>query len=104
MAITETTGKSHISIVFDASTHWDSSVNYPNGLSIKSLETIPGAISDTITVRDTSATGVQLTKKTAANAYDNHVKLFSQASDQRYHLYVVKTEVTSGVMLIIELG
>jgi len=104
MALTVTKGTSHMTIVFDGSTAYNSATDYPNGLAIKSLESVPTATDDTITVRETDATGVTLFKKTAATAYDNHIKRFKQASDKRYNLYVVAAQVTSGVMLIVELG
>ena len=104
MALTVTTGKHTISILFDGSTPWDSGTDYSNGLVIESMEWKPTATDDIITVRETDASGVQYFSEKAATAFDNKIKYFNtEKSIKKFYPYVVGNQATSGGLLIIVL-
>lgn len=103
MALTITKGRNTINVVFDGATAWDSTTDYPDGLSVESLEFKPAATDNVMTVREGSATGVRYFSAKAATAYDNKVKYFPTAqSDKKLSLYVVGNEATTGGMLIVQ--
>jgi len=104
MALTTVTGKHTINITFDGSTLWDSGTAYPDGLVIESMEFVPAATADILTVRETDASGVAYFNATGANAYDNYTKYFNtEKSSKKFYPYVVGNQATTAGMLIIEL-
>ncbi|MCP3684321.1 MAG: hypothetical protein GY861_16710 [bacterium] len=104
MALTVAKGSYGISIVFDGSTPWDSTTDYPEGLLIESFEFKPTATDDIMIVRDTTASGRFLFHEKAATEYDSKIKLFpAEGSKKKFSPYIVGNEASSGTILIIEL-
>jgi len=104
MANTITKGDHTINILFDGATAWDPIADYPAGLCVESLEMKPTATDDLISVREDDASGISFFNEKAATAYDNKIKYFNtEKSEKRFRLYIVGNEVSTGVILIIEL-
>ncbi len=109
MANTVAKDGSFINITFDGATAWDVTAssgltaNVPNGINIRSIQMIPTAQNDVLTVRLGGATGVIIFKGKAADAYDSKIKYFMNSPEKRYKLHVKGDEVTSGVMMIVEI-
>jgi len=108
MALTISKNGNFINVTFDGATAWDVTSgsgltqDVPNGLNIRSIQMIPAAQNDVLTVRLGSATGTIIFKGKAADAYDSKIKYFMNSPEKRYKLYVKGDEATSGVMMIIE--
>ena len=64
MSVTEITNESgsFITIVPDGSSDWDSQVNYPNGLRVRSILFYPSAPDDIICLKDGSDAGPTILK------------------------------------------
>ena len=114
MANTAIRGETGWEITFDGATEWDITVGALNGLAtdavarpkgihMQSLEVIVAATDDALIVREGSATGRRLFNVLAADAYDERVKYFNDVDGGKYYkLYVKATEVTAGMVLLIE--
>lgn len=104
MANTVVSGAGAITVVFDGSTAWDSATSFPAGLRVKSIQFVPAATDNVLTVRDGAASGVVLAKWKAATAYDWKNKEYDDGGFYRRHVYVVGNEATATAMLIIGLA
>jgi len=108
MSNTIVKGEHGFTVTFDGATAFDAATTltklYPLGLHIRSIQMVPTATDDILTVReDGVAAGRIMFKVKAETAYDIKTKYFNVPNDQLYKLYVVGNEATSGAMMIVEL-
>jgi len=108
MALTIAGSKGFINVTFDGGTAWDVTSgsgltnDLPNWVRVRSIQIIPAATNDVVTVRDGGATGIIIYKGKAADAYDHFIKYFSHDRDKLVKLYAVGAEMTTGVVMIVE--
>ncbi len=108
MANTIVVGTRGFTVTFDGSTDWDLASSsgltndLPNGVAIRSIQIIPSAADDIITIREVDATGRVIMKSRCLDVYDQKIKYFSSPTDQRHQLFVKGSEASSGVMMIVE--
>jgi hypothetical protein len=94
-----------IDITFDGSTTYDIAADTnlavlpSNGMKIKSLEFIPAATDDVITVRNGAATAAAMFYAKAADAYDQKAIYFND--ELRRTPYIVGNQVTANSRLLI---
>lgn len=108
MANTIVVGESFINVTFDGATAFDitsatlglASGARPNGVRAKSIQFVPAATDNILTVREGSASGPVIFKCKAADAYDHKVILLSGKPQK---LYVTGNEATATVMMIVEI-
>ena len=112
MAITVVRNNGGWEVTFDNSTEWDitsatlngsDSLERSKGVKLRSLEVIPTATDDAIKIRDGGATGRVIMNVVAADARDERIKYFNTDPAKYYKLYVVASEVSSGVKLLIDI-
>lgn len=104
MGNTITKGRFSLQVLFDTSADWDAADDYPNGLSVESLEMIPTATDDAILVKEVDTSGPAYMNALAATKYDNKIKYFNtEKSEKNLFLFVDKDDVSSGVILLITL-
>ena len=107
MANTLVVGEHGYTVVFDGSTAFDAALELPSlptsGQKIRSIQIIPAATDDTVTVREASATGRIMTKLTCADVYDTKVKYFDNSPERKRKVYVKSDECTASAMMIVEL-
>ena len=100
-------GSDGYTVVFDGSTAFDAAVELPSlpadGQKVRSIQIIPAATNDEVTVREEDATGRIITKLTCADVYDTKVKYFNQNPERKRKLYVKSDEGTADAMMIVEL-
>lgn len=107
MALTIASSGNFINVTFDGATAWDCTSSSgltkdaTAGLKVKSIQIIPAATADVFTIRTDSATGTMIYKGKAADAYEHFIKYFH--TDRLLKLYVKGNEVTTGVVMIIEI-
>ena len=108
MANTVVVGESFINVTLDGATDFDiasatlglADGARVNGIRAKSLQFVPAATDNILTVREGSASGPVIFKCKAANAYDlKHLPLTGKPQK----LYVTGNEATATVMLIVEI-
>jgi len=108
MALIIAGSKGFINVTFDGATAWDVTTgsgltnDLPNGVRVRSIQIIPAATDDVFTVRDGGATGIIIYKGKAANAFDHFIKYFNHDRDKLVKLYAVGAEMTTGVVMIVE--
>ena len=108
MANTIVTGESFINITLDGATAFDitsATIGLAdgarvNGVRAKSLQFVPAATDNILTVREGSATGPIIFKCKAANAYDLK---YLPLTGKPQKLYIAGNEATATVMLIVEI-
>jgi hypothetical protein len=109
MALTIAGSKGFINVTFDGNLKWDVTSgsgldnDLPNGVRVKSIQIIPAATNDVFTVRDGGATGIIIYKGKAADAYDHFIKYFNHSRDKLVKLYCVGNQMTTGVVMIVEI-
>lgn len=101
MALTIKQDNGTINITFDGATSFDLSTDLGmKEIDLTSVEMVPSAASDIITIRDKGATGVVLVKWKATDDTDARIKYFHKGQRLRTP-HIVGNEVSSGVMLIL---
>ena len=75
----------------DATTSYDSSTPYPNGMYISSIAFLPSAANDVLVVRDGSATGVVIAKFKSIDG-GPQIKYFS--GEKVFRPYILYTDNT----------
>ena len=107
MSNTVKVGDQGYTVVFDGATAFDAAAELPslptNGQKVRSIQFIPSATDDTLTVREEAATGRIITQLVAADEYDSKVKYFNQPVERLRKIYTKSDEVSASVMMIVEL-
>lgn len=109
MALTIAGSKGFINVTFDGNLKWDVTSgsgltnDLPNGVRVKSIQIIPAAADDIFTVRDGGASGIILYKGKATAATTQLIKYFNHERDKLVKLYCVGNQMTTGVMMIVEI-
>ena len=108
MANTVVVGDSFINVTLDGATAFDITSSTlgladgarVNGIRAKSLQFVPAATDNILTVREGNASGPIIFKCKAANAYDLK---YLPLTGKPQKLYIVDNEATATVMLIVEI-
>lgn len=101
MANTVTESNGVVNVVFDGSTDWTPGISGPYSQSLYSIEFIPLATGNVLTVREGSTTGPKLVSWTVADAYDSRIKYFPTPNGKVRNIVVKGNEATASTLAII---
>lgn len=109
MALTIAGSKGFINVTFDGNLKWDVTSgsgldnDLPNGVRVKSIQIVAAAANDVFTIRDGGATGIIIYKGVATASTTPLIKYFDHERDKLVKLYCIGNQMTTGVMMIVEI-